>query len=404
MNSSFLKNPCNRYLLLWCLYEMKGTLYPEGSIISRGLMLIVVILSFIGFFSYYQSKSIRLKSTEKYFKAVLFVLLIYSIYGIELIIRDGYENEVSITYYYLQAAYITFLPVFTIYVYTKRGLLTIKQLQIWVVVFIIVGICQYHYAEATAIARILEKGRGSIDELTNNTGYVLLTIMPVLLVYYKKPLYMYVGLGVCSLFILMSMKRGAIMIAPILLILIIHKHLQQSKGTIKFVSLFFAIIGVVGLFWYIMHLLETSDFFNTRIMQTMEGDSSNRDVISQDLWDYYKYRFSTLQKVFGLGGMGTVKTIGMYAHNDWIETLFDQGLLGFLVFLNYIKSFFVTVRNKSFSEFSKFCLLLLFIIFFLKSFYSMSICGMGIFMAVILGFALADGFRQTDYSLTKNSR
>lgn len=386
-------NGCNIYLLLWCLCELKGTLYAPGSIISQGLMLIIVLISAKEFLFYYQKPSVKTSASRAYFKSVLLLLILYTVYGIALFLTDGFVYGDRPTYYYLQAAYITFLPVYTCYIFTKQGKLTLTSLQLWMVVFIVVGICQFYYTQQKMMTQIIENG-SYIDETTNNAGYILLSIMPGLLVYYKKPIYMYLGLGICVFFVLVSMKRGAILIAAFILCQIIYRQIKKSKGSIKIFSLLLGTIGTILLVAFVMNLANTDDFFYLRIQETLEGNTSDRDVIYKNLWDIYKDQFGFFEKIVGVGGMGTLKRVGMYAHNDWLETVFDQGILGIVVLVNYVLVFYKTVMNRKFSDLSKFCLLLTFQIFLIKSFFSMSICGMSIFMATVLGFALADGFSQ----------
>ena len=90
--------------------------------------------------------------------------------------------------------------------------------------------------------------------------------------------------------------------------------------------------------------------------------------------------------------MSTLKYGNIYAHNDWLEILFCQGAVGLLIFIKFWRGLFMSARSTLIAEPSRFCLFLLFCIFFLKTFFSMSIVGIPIYSTTMMGFALANGF------------
>lgn len=388
---SFLKNPCNWYFFLWCLCELKGTLYEPGSAISQGLMLILMLISAKEVLVYYQKYSKYYEKSYKFFKCITMLMMMYTFYGVLLFITDGFVNQVGPTYYYLQSYYISFFPIFTCYVYTKRGLLTLENFRFWVIIFVVVGVCQYFYAQITALNRMIEKGKNR-DEVTNNAGYIMLALVPCMMVYKKKPILMFAGLAICVVFVVISMKRGAIMICAVSMTLIVYRQIKSSGKSLKALNMLLVLIGLLVLWYFLNKMIESNDYFNARIQQTLEGDTSERDVIYKNLLDVWINDFSVIGKLFGVGGMGTVKVVGMYAHNDWLEILFDNGVLGVLLFINYWKGLYRTAQNKRFTTDSRFCLLLILVIYGTKTFFSMSIGGMSIFVTSIFGFALADGF------------
>lgn len=56
----------NIYTIVWCLYYMQGTLYPEGSAISQGLLALFLLMSV-----YYVSKVLQMLYKHKVIKAFL---------------------------------------------------------------------------------------------------------------------------------------------------------------------------------------------------------------------------------------------------------------------------------------------------------------------------------------------
>ncbi len=370
---------------------MKGVLYATGSAISQGLMFVLIIISIKETIAYYRSKGLKTKAVKDYFKSVNYLLLLYTVYGIVLFMTDGFVNKVGPTYSFLQAPYITFFPIYTCYVYSKKGYLTSNNLKIWVLAFLVVGISQYFYTEFMTVERILDKG-GDADQLTNNAGYILLALIPAMLVFRNKIVYMFLGIGVCVFFILMSMKRGAIMITAMAIILIIFNQMKHTTHSKKINYILVVIVCMLVLFNFVQNMIESNEYFSIRIQETLEGDSSERDVLYKNIWGIYINDFNIVEKIFGVGGMGTVKATGMYAHNDWLEIIFDQGIIGVFLFFYFWLNFYKTTRKKQFSGTSRFCLFLIVAIFGIKTLFSMSIGGMSIFATSVLGFALADGF------------
>lgn len=385
MVKSFFRNPCNVYFSLWCLYLLQGTLYASGSIISQALLAIIIIISFKHFVD-----SFKIKDKPIYFKGLTLLVLMYLVYGIFLFITDGLHTQARYsppTYYYLKGYMISILPIYTCYIYARKGYLNTKMFQGWVILFVLVAIAEYFRLEREALEAFLEN-----REITNNMGYLFLALMPCMMIYEKRSILQYLGIGICVVFILMAMKRGAIIIGAVALALFMLYKLRSAKGYQKILVSVIVVLGMYLLARYVEKLMDNSDYFNRRIEQTLDGDSSNRDVIYSTLWRAYSEDANFCQLVFGRGADGTLKVHGVYAHHDWLETLTNQGLLGVVLFFVYWLNFLRTCRNDRFCRQSKFVLFLIFSIFGLKTLFSMSIGDMTIYVSSILGFALADGF------------
>lgn len=360
--------------------------------------MVISLHELISFFRYdYASQS-------PFFKGLNAIMVMYTVYGLFLFISDGltvrslYGDTYS-SIAFIQSAWIILMPIYVVYLYTERGYLTQELLQKWMVVFLLIGISQY-YTTQNQIFQILQAQGKDRTEVTNGAGYILLSLIPGMLVFKRKYLF-YTGLAVCAIFIIMAMKRGAIIIATISLILIIRRDLKKAKGVYKFVVLSLVSIVLFMLFGFVDHMLDTSEYFNARIEATLEGDSSDRDVIYHKFWNAYLYDSNIFQWIFGRGAMSTLKYGNIYAHNDWLEILFCQGAVGLLIFIRFWGGLFISSRSTLIAEPSRFCLFLLFCIFFLKTFFSMSIVGMPIYSTTMMGFALANGFNGNNVVINK---
>lgn len=69
--------PENIYTTVWCLYYMQGTLYPEGSVISRVLMGVFLLMSI-----YYFLKVLSFKRNHPVIKAFQYLAIMFGVYGL----------------------------------------------------------------------------------------------------------------------------------------------------------------------------------------------------------------------------------------------------------------------------------------------------------------------------------
>lgn len=390
----FFSNPCNRYFFLWTLFNLKGFLYQDGSIINQSILMLIMLISMYEIINFF--KTIKTNSST-FFRSLNYIILMYTVYGLILLITDGttvfsqYGDPYS-SISFTASVWIILIPIYVTYLYTVQGYLRLNMLQKWMVVFVLTGIIQFYTFQHQMMTLFLEQGSNR-TEAQNGAGYILLSIIPGMLVY-KRKLFSYFGIAICIAFIIMAMKRGAILISAIALLLIIVRDFKTASNANKFAVFGLVLIGLVMLFNFVESMMETSDYFNARIEATLEGDSSGRDIIYQKYWNTYLYDSNFFQWAVGRGAMSTLKYGNIYAHNDWIEILFCHGFVGLLIFMNFWKRLFIESRSPYRSEPSRFCLFLLFSIFFLKSFFSMSIVGMPIYATTMMGFALADGFNE----------
>ena len=86
------------------------------------------------------------------------------------------------------------------------------------------------------------------------------------------------------------------------------------------------VVSLVVYNWFI-----TNDYMMHRLEQTLEGNSSGRDVIYTTAWHAWFDCNNLGHYLFGFGYLGTIchpLMHGYMAHNDWLEILVDYGLVG----------------------------------------------------------------------------
>ena len=131
----------------------------------------------------------------------------------------------------------------------------------------------------------------SAEEITNNAGYLFLSLIPIWVLFRKKPLLQYAGLAFCMSFILMGMKRGAILIGGVVVLYLIWQIIKNARGKQRvIVILLTAVLAVAGVY-FVIDMMTSSDYFLQRLEATKEGNSSGRDSLYSFFWTYFTIKF-----------------------------------------------------------------------------------------------------------------
>ena len=381
-------NRCDWFIIAWVLYYLQGLLYPTGGAISTGLLGVNLLVSI-----WCAIKVWQMPHNPPYIKGLNLLLIMFSIYGFALILMNPHTVHYSMSgmsmasYNYIKSIYLSILPIYAFYYFSLKGYLTAERLRWWAVVFCISCVLSYYNYMQQAMDRLLERG-SSAEEITNNAGYLFLSLIPIWVVYRRKPLLQYAGLAFCMAFILMGMKRGAIAIGGVVVLYLIWQIIKNARGNQRFIVIILtAVLAVVGVY-FVIDLMTSSDYFLQRLEATKEGNSSGRDSLYSFFWTYFTERADAIQYLFGRGANGTLEIYYNYAHNDWLEIAVNQGLLGIIVYAVYWKQFYSTWRQSTNIE-AKTILALVGIIYFAKTLFSMSYGDMTYVCTSVLGYALA---------------
>lgn len=366
---------------------MQGILYPQGCFISQAILAIILLISFYNMF--YINIKYKLPT---YFKGLNILLLMFIIYGVILIVSSKkiYIGNVLVSNFnYLKEILISILPIYSFYLYTLKKKTTEIDLKIWCIFFIIIAISQYWFNYQKLTEDIVVY-RSQQIEVTNNIGYSFLAILPLAFFWYKKPIIEYLIIGLIMFFIVSAMKRGAIMIGAVCMVWFLYQTLKTSSRNKKILIILLCIAIILFAVNYIENMIATSDYFNRRIEDTLEGKSSGRDILYAKLIDYFLYKASAIDFLIGGGANTTLMVIDQYAHNDWIEIAINQGCIGIIIYLIYWSGFWKSIQKTNKTSIIYSCLITIFIIFFAKTFFSMSYGDMSYMTTLPLGYCLAN--------------
>lgn len=381
-------NLSNFYIFLWCLYNLQGSLYASGSIISQGILAILLLISL--YYTVYANVNYQLPPYMKMLNAMLVMFTIYGVVliisGEELIIKEECAGVVS-NKDYLKNIYMSLLPIYTFFVFAKIGELTEVTIRRWIPIFLIIIVANFFARQQELLAMAVET-LSIREEFTNNTGYIFLSIIPMLL-FVKRPFVQYLLLLLCMIFIVAAMKRGAILILIISLPFFFHSTLSGISLVKKLLVFVLIATSAFVAVYYVSYMMDTSDYFNTRIDQTIGGDASNREDIYPHLLRQIFYYATPLQFLFGRGAWGSLKVSDNFAHNDWLEIGVNQGMLGVAMYLMYWVSFWISAKNFKKNTMVRKVLTILMVILFAKTMFSMSYDSMPIYMTLCIGYCMS---------------
>ena len=381
---------------MWMVYYLQGVLYKEGGLFSQSLLVILLLISLYYFF--YAISRYRLPKPMRILSAMI---IIWSVYGIIPIIFGTGKLAIRVApFEYLKNIYMSLLPIYTFYVFVKKGDLNEDMLRRWLVVFVLVAISSFYKQQSKLVLSALSRG-SSETEFTNNAGYIMVSLLPMLALLWKKPLWQYILLGVCMTFVLMAYKRGAILagtICSIWLIYVSFKNEQQVGSKVsnrRMMRLVLTLLIVIASVFLVQYFLTTSDYFSMRVESTRGGYTSNRDNIYSFFYNYFLHDMSPLDYLIGLGANGTLKIYENAAHNDWLEIAIDNGVIMLILYFAYWLSMFKMFFKGNNHNMSNLMFGMFVIVYFLKSYFSMSYSDIPVYSSCALGYSMATYFSKT---------
>ena len=139
----------------------------------------------------------------------------------------------------------------------------------------------------------------------------------------------------------------------------------------------------------IIDWISQNGYLNVKMTKAFEGDSSDRDVIYGYFIEYW-LNSNLFHEIFGHGFHATAElsVFHLPAHNDWIESLFDYGIIGFLFELSIFVSLISLAMKKSKH---RMILLSVFFVWLDKSMFSMGYMDpLNVFVYISLGIVLSE--------------
>lgn len=382
-------NKCDFFLISWVLYYLQGILYPKGSIISIILLFANLCISVLCAF-----KVVGFTPKPLYFKGLNHLIILFSIYGLIHIlfnptivhyIKSGVEMQ---NFNYLKNIYISLLPIYAFYYFAQKGYLTEYKLKIWGLIFLLSCTLSYIQYQQEALQALVELG-STREEITNNTGYIFVACLPLIVIYQRKPLLQYILLAFVMIFIVLGMKRGAMAIGLLCMLAFLRDTIRSADGRKKILIIVLSCCFCAAAVTFFLYQMENSSYLMQRILDTKDGNSSGRDDLYFYFWRYFTQDASLIHFICGRGANGTLDIYYNYAHNDWLEIAVNQGIIGIVIYFLYWIRFYKTWKYSN-NHIAKTILGLSILIYLSETMISMSYADMTYIGTCMLGYALAN--------------
>lgn len=338
-------------------------------------------------FAYYIKTVANFLREPAVVKALSIFYLSLAIYGIIVLVEGKNFHTLTspiVPVNYLYKTSWSLLPIFAFYNFAKKGLLTKQFMLKWIYACVVVATISYYFGMLQSLAR--HEGE---EETTNNGGYIIISLLPMFIFLKDRSWQQYLLLAGALLLAFLSMKRGAIMVGGIAVAVYFWYLFRNSKKSRKLQILVVLMVAASGVFYVYDRLLTTSAHFQERVEDTMEGDTNGRDFIQGFLINYYMTQYTPTEQLVGRGGNATLDVLGQFAHNDWIELGINQGLLGMLLYLFFWIAFVKLLMKRNVPPEVKTALAMIFVIYFLKTFFSMSYSGYTLYVSMVFGYGIA---------------
>lgn len=219
----------------------------------------------------------------------------------------------------------------------------------------------------------------------NNVAYTLLCVSLLVMSSskLKKDYFLLVGL---VFLVVLGAKRGAILsLGVVVTCYIYYKYFKNGGKKILLIPI------IIASFYYIgNYIYSTDENLQLKAEATAAGDTSGREYINEILWVHW-LNSPTKDQIFGYQFAGSVGLLGMDSHNDWLELLTGQGVIGVVLYTLILLYWFrlYWVNRKYLTNNEKFVITGGLLMWILKSTVSQTLYGEDSFIFIIaLGYLL----------------
>ena len=211
--------------------------------------------------------------------------------------------------------------------------------------YYIISIIFLVYLNIFYLSSNIFSSNGLIDfEKINSIFWVLLVIPFVFL--FKKNIIKYFFLFISLVLIVISTKRSALIAVSLIIIFSIYKDLINSRK--KIINLIYILIFLLVGYFSLLLFIKNSEINSlSRLSETNLQEESRYELMSES-WKIFKSK-NYFSIFFGSGHRGSAidrgyEMLSKTAHNDFLEILYDYGVLGLLIYLKILLYFFKNIK------------------------------------------------------------
>ena len=190
-----------------------------------------------------------------------------------------------------------------------------------------------------------------IDEAHLGTSYYTLFLLPTILLSPNKWI-KYIAIAITSIVIISSFKRGGLI--ALVLGLVAYLFVKEVLLEHKITKLILFVIIVIVLFVALIYIDNAmGNIISQRIHNIQEDGGSGRDRVWATTWNMI-CQSPPEYLIFGHGYNAVLKDspLGLSAHNDFLEVLYNYGIICFIpyIFLHIrlIQQIFTAIKSKDY--------------------------------------------------------
>lgn len=317
--------------------------YVEGDRLVPRVLMGLNILVFI----YFIVKSFRIKLlNSKRFKKTLLLFFMFLLIS----------NLFNFDFLWLSKVTFTLLIFYPFYYASIKGYFSNRAFYIVGFSLLFIYIIAFYQGVIIRSYMIRES-----FEYADNLGYTFIALMAYFSMLPNKPITKYL-MTVLLVLVLLSFKRGAIICACLGYISFIIYNFKYTKLNHRHVLLV-ALLSAGAVFFS----LQFKDVIMYRFLYDTYGYSGRIDPYQIILDNTLDAHFLFI--LFGHGFFSVTNILGgLYAHSDWLELIYDHGLIGIMMYIFLLFSFIL--ENKTIPKHLKASFVLILVVWILKSIFS----------------------------------
>ncbi len=351
-------------VLLILLYFLQGILYPSGSFVSQTLIALWLLLGIVCYG--------RVALCRDNLAMVNWLVIFYAIQSITFIVSPKVVNGVdyeaigevgTIAQFKEVSAFV--LSFMVMYLVARRsGGFDEKGVRYICYAFLLLSVFRFFYVQELLQVEKMQ------ERVTNNVSYFFVGLLPYFPYLLKRNKYLGgVLLSMVIGIVMYSAKRGAIVAMLVMLafsvIYYAHNIRFTTKNMVAMAGLLCVLIGGICYAYY------SNDWLVSRIDRMSVVGMGGRGIAYPLLFNYWCNDGNFWTMMFGNGMSQTVTVWGNYAHNDWLELLINNGVLGVVVYGMIFITAFRFIYRSTLSVESRWAACLCLIVLLVQSVFSM---------------------------------
>ena len=292
----------------------------EGGI--TGYISIMCLLLIEGICVFYSLRYIKQIFSNK-INAVILLRAIYAVLVTLLTSEDLFLDIRSVLWW--PSVYFVFYSIAR-YDYSEK-LINILIKYIIPLLYILTVIIYFYFRRFS-----LETNVGAFE--ADNSVFFVLALLPFVFLLSKRYKYIFLILAIAAAFY--SFKRSAALYTAIIIVISLYFDFWYHKKISLFKTVIIPIILVIGLVYGLTYLNNSTDgFLLSRFENISDDGGSGRIDIWKDTLNKFKASGIELQ-IAGHGFNAVIKASPFSAHNDFLEMLYDFGIIGLSLYILFI--------------------------------------------------------------------